>query len=606
MAERKATSCYILSIELDAPGGGDRRETFTYAKSAHVMSALEQEVEGRLLGGIDDALEAICTRAQAMTLAAVQRGVLVRAIDVRRFLSARDAEGQSHRVDELEAEWDPDDHVARRVGSDAKLVALELDRLGLLEAVPALEEPWIAHGESVAVAAQRGEKDATALALVKQLKKGVTYGYADATGDYVSRERYEDPDPPSIDDLDAWLAQRPSSAVALEIAKSIAARGDRELARRWVEKARREGLPTAKIEAVVRDAFTPSAAAPAMRVPVRRVEIALEVLERDARWEPVAQIVRGLTLESGPAIEERLRVLSRETDDADLAVVALMLRRHIGRARGAAHSALMLKQAMQRSSETILPGVALGEELDDADARAHEALLECARRLEACRGALSPADELLLALLPTSFDARRIERAAQRLARSGGQGSAASGAAASGTAAYSGAAYILAIADRLVSDPADVCELAAERARLSLRAGASEEALAITTSALAYWDAHGWMRGAAPPDLRFWHAAACAARGDRAELDAITSRSEPYRALAERELVTYAPVVEAAASEPEVEDDGSLRAGMRVGHAKFGAGAVERVEGRGESAKITVSFDSGETKVLLGRFLTRA
>ena len=55
-----------------------------------------------------------------------------------------------------------------------------------------------------------------------------------------------------------------------------------------------------------------------------------------------------------------------------------------------------------------------------------------------------------------------------------------------------------------------------------------------------------------------------------------------------------------------MEDDGSLRAGMRVAHAKFGAGAVERVEGRGESAKITVSFDSGETKVLLGRFLSRA
>ena len=590
MAERKPTSCYVLSIELDAPGGGDRRETFTYAESAHVMKALAQEIEGRLLGGIDDALEAICTRAQAMTLAAVQRGVLVTAIDVRRFLAARDAEGQSHRVDELEAEWDPDEHVARRVGSESKLVALELDQLGLLEALPALEEPRLAHGESVAVAAQRGEKDTTALALAKQLKKGVTYGYADATGDYVSRERYEDPDPPSIDDLDAWLAQRPSSTVALEIAKSIAARGDRETARRWVEKARREGLPTAKIEAVVRDAFTPSSDAPAMRVPVRRVEIALEALEGDARWEPVAQIVRGLTLESAPAIEERLRVLSRETDDADLAVVVLMLRRHVGRARGAAHSALMLRQAMQRSSETILPGVALGEELDDGDARAHEALLECARRLEARGGALSPADELLLALLPTSFDARRIERAAQRLARTGGHG---------------GAAYILAIADRLVSDPADVCELAAERARLSLRAGASDEAHAITTSALAYWDAHGWMRGAAPPDLRFWHAAALAARGDRAELDAITSRSEPYRALAERELVALAPVESAPALEV-VEDDGSLRAGMRVAHAKFGAGAVERVEGRGESAKITVSFDSGETKVLLGRFLTRA
>src|SRR5690606_978568 len=183
------------------------------------------------------------------------------------------------------------------------------------------------------------------------------------------------------------------------IAKSIAARGDRETARRWVEKARREGLPTAKIEAVVREAFAPASGAPPLRAPVRRVEIALEVLDGDARWEPVAQIVRGLTLESTPAIEERLRVLSRETEDADLAVVVLMLRRHLGRARGAAHSALMLRQAMQRSSEAILPGVALGEELDDGDARAHEALLECARRLEARSGALSPADELLLALL---------------------------------------------------------------------------------------------------------------------------------------------------------------------------------------------------------------
>ena len=148
MAERKPTSCYVLSIELDAPGGGDRRETFTYSASAHVMKALAQEIEGRLLGGIDEALEAICTRAQAMTLSAVQRGVLVTAIDVRRFLAARDAEGQSHRVDELEAEWDPDEHVARRVGSESKLVALELDQLGLLEALPALEEPRLTHGET--------------------------------------------------------------------------------------------------------------------------------------------------------------------------------------------------------------------------------------------------------------------------------------------------------------------------------------------------------------------------------------------------------------------------------------------------------------------------
>lgn len=589
MAERKPTSCYVLFIELDAPGGGDRRETFAYAEPAHVMSALRQEVEGRLLGRLDDAIEAICTRNQSMMIGAVQGGTLVAAIDVRKHLKVRDEEGVTSGADELEAEWDSNDRVARRVGSDAKIVALELDEHAILEALPALEEPRLTHGRTTPIAARRKEKDTAIVGLAKELKKGVTYGYADATGDYVSRERFDDPDPPSIDDLDAWMAQRPSAVMALEVAKSIAASGDREAARRWVEKARRESLPTAKIEAVIREAFAAPSGAPPLRKTPERIELDVDALSRDPRWEPIAELVRGLAIEGEPAIEERLRVLSRETDDPELAVVALMMRRHLGRARGAAHSALMLRQAMQRSSEAILPGVALGEELEAGDARALEALAEAARRLEARGGRLGAADAFLVELLPTTFDARRIERAAARLAKSGGHG---------------GAAQILAVADRLVSDPADVCTLASERARLSLRAGAFDEAAAIVEEALAYWDAHAWMRGAAPAELTFWKAATRAAQGDSSELDAIVARSDSWRALAEKEL---AFLNEEPEPEPEPEeDDGSLRAGVRVRHAKFGEGTIERVEGAGESAKLAVRFDSGETKVLLGRFLARA
>lgn len=591
MAERKASSCYVLYIELDAPGGGDRRETFVYSQPSHVMSALRQELEGRLLGRIQDTLEAICTRGQSMTLAAVQRGKLVTAIDVRAHLRVRDEEGEVTPVDDLEAEWDANEHVARRANNDAKLVALELDEHAILESLPALEEPLATYGDTIAIAARPGERNAELTALAKQLKKGVTYGYADATGDFVSRERFEDPDPPPSDDIDAWMVQFPSARVAVEVAERIAARGDRETARRWVDKARREGLPITRIENVLRTAFAPPANAPPMRTPIRRVDMDVEAFGGDPRWQRIAEILRELDVQGTTATEERLRVLSRESDDADVAVVALMLRRHVGRARGAAHSALMLKQAMQRSPEAILPGIALGEELDETEeVRAVETLMECARRLEASGGELGAADTLLLKLLPTSFDARRIERAAHRLAKARG---------------HRGAARILAVADRLVSDPADVAEIAVDRARLSIRAGAPEEARVVTEDALRYWEAHAWMRGPAPNDLRFWHALALAANGDRAELDAFLARAESYRAIAERELAPEAEQTVSAPS-PAPPDDGSLRAGDRVSHAKFGLGTIDRVEGSGDSAKLAVKFDSGETKVLLGRFLRRA
>src|SRR5690606_21576620 len=195
---------------------------------------------------------------------------------------------------------------------------------------------------------------------------------------------------------------RPSAVMALEVAKSIAASGDREAARRWVEKARRESLPTAKIEAVIREAFAAPSGAPPLRKTPERIELDVDALSRDPRWERIGERGRGLGIEGGPAIEERLRVLSRETDAPELAVVALMMRRHLGRARGAAHSARMLRQAMQRSSEAILPGVALGEELEAGDARALEALAEAARRLEARGGRLGAADAFLVELLPTT------------------------------------------------------------------------------------------------------------------------------------------------------------------------------------------------------------
>src|SRR5690606_36969955 len=188
-----------------------------------------------------------------------------------------------------------------------------LDEHAILEALPALEEPRLTHGRTTPIAARRKEKDTAIVGLAKELKKGVTYGYADATGDYVSRERFDDPDPPSIDDLDAWMAQRPSAVMALEVAKSIAASGDREAARRWVEKARRESLPTAKIEAVIREAFAAPSGAPPLRKTPERIELDVDALSRDPRWEPIAELVRGLAIEGEPAIEERLRVLSRET-----------------------------------------------------------------------------------------------------------------------------------------------------------------------------------------------------------------------------------------------------------------------------------------------------
>ena len=47
---------------------------------------------------------------------------------------------------------------------------------------------------------------------------------------------------------------------------------------------------------------------------------------------------------------------------------------------------------------------------------------------------------------------------------------------------------------------------------------------------------------------------------------------------------------------------GALTVGGRVLHKRFGAGIINELEGRGDNAKATVTFDTGETKKLLLRF----
>ena len=47
---------------------------------------------------------------------------------------------------------------------------------------------------------------------------------------------------------------------------------------------------------------------------------------------------------------------------------------------------------------------------------------------------------------------------------------------------------------------------------------------------------------------------------------------------------------------------GALSVGGRVLHKRFGAGVINELEGRGDNAKATVTFDTGETKKLLLRF----
>src|SRR5690606_16203003 len=125
-------------------------------------------------------------------------------IDVRSFVSVRGDDGESARVDEVEAEWADGDDQPRRLGAsgreasarEAALVALTLDEHAILEALPELDEPRLGRGQSTKIATQKGESDALVLALAKQLRRGLTYGYGDASGDFVSRETFVDPDPP--------------------------------------------------------------------------------------------------------------------------------------------------------------------------------------------------------------------------------------------------------------------------------------------------------------------------------------------------------------------------------------------------------------------------
>lgn len=581
---KRETSCYVLYLELDSPGGGDRRETFTYARPAHVLGTLRQELEGKLVGRMAEVVEAVCVRGQGMSVSAVERGVLTEHVDVRRFVRVRSDDGEVTPVDEVNAEWNEEDDWPTKAGG-ARLVGLELDEHGLLEALPALSEPLLGPGQSLSgVKPKAGDKRGDVSAVAKRLRN-LVYGYADAAGDYVSRERFQDPDPPSLDDVEAWFAQRPSAAISVEVARRIAARGDREGALRWVEKAKRESLPLAPLEAVLREAFAAAEGAPPLRLAPRVVSLHADALASDPRWAPAAALLAAVPEEGTDAVEERLRVLSRESADTELAVVAFLLRRHLGRARGAAHSAMMLKHAMQRSVEAVLPGVLAGAEAPAEDEpKAVELLGEAARRLEARGGTLAEVDELLLRLLPTTFDGPRIARAAERLAR---------------VQDWTGAASLMLLADRVVSDPSDVCEVAADSARLLLRAGRAEEARDALERARAFWQAHAWMRGNPPHDLSFWLAAAEAALGRREALNELLARSERYRELAERELPAPAPLP----LEEERPRDGTLCAGERVVHAKFGGGVVEQVEGRGDGAKVTVRFDEAGLKTLLGRFV---
>jgi hypothetical protein len=581
----RETSCYVLYIELDAPGGGARRETFTYARPAHVLSTLRQELEGKLVGRLAEVVQAVCVRSQAMTVGVIERGVLTQAVDVRRFVKVRSDDGERTPVDEVNAEYSEDEDWPTKADG-ARLTGFELDEHALLEALPALSEPLLGPGRGVGgVKAKSGDKRGEVTGLAKRLRN-ITYGYADAAGDYVSRERFEDPDPPSLDDVEAWTVQRPSSRVAVKIARRIAASGDRDGALRWVEKAKRESLPIGPLEAVLRESFATAEGAPPLRVAARVVSLDAEALKRDSRWQPAADLLAQVPEDGTDAVEERLRVLSRETPDTELAVVAFLLRRHLGRARGAAHSFMMLRHAMQRSVAAVLPGVLASAEATSEEAvEALELLRESARRLEARGGSITDVDELLLSLLPTTFDGPRIARAADKLAKVGDR---------------AGAASLMLLADRVVSDPSDVCEVAADSARLLLRAGRAEEARDAIERAQAYWRAHAWMRGNPRHELPFWHAAAEAALGRREALDGLLARSERYRSLAARELPpppTPAPVVE------ERPRDGSLRAGERVSHAKFGGGVVEAIEGAGETAKVTVRFDGAGLKTLLGRFV---
>src|SRR5690606_22639045 len=141
---------------------------------------------------------------------------------------------------------------------ESKLVGLELDEHALLSALPPLEPPLLGHGRRTLVAVDPGEARALVLEAARQLgcgKRGVTYGYADLANEFVSRERFVDPDPPALDDVDAWLEQCPSARVALEVMKRIAARGDRDLAVRWLAKVRAQGLPAGAHEAILRERF---------------------------------------------------------------------------------------------------------------------------------------------------------------------------------------------------------------------------------------------------------------------------------------------------------------------------------------------------------------
>jgi len=50
------------------------------------------------------------------------------------------------------------------------------------------------------------------------------------------------------------------------------------------------------------------------------------------------------------------------------------------------------------------------------------------------------------------------------------------------------------------------------------------------------------------------------------------------------------------------EDTGEIFIGMKVRHAKFGVGAVRKIEGLGDNQKIIVWFNSAGPKKLLVRF----
>jgi DNA helicase-2/ATP-dependent DNA helicase PcrA len=50
------------------------------------------------------------------------------------------------------------------------------------------------------------------------------------------------------------------------------------------------------------------------------------------------------------------------------------------------------------------------------------------------------------------------------------------------------------------------------------------------------------------------------------------------------------------------EDAGEIFIGMRVRHAKFGVGAVRKIEGTGDNQKVIVWFNSVGPKKLLVRF----